>query len=296
MEKQYTVYQITSPCGGRYIGYTSMSLAQRWYSHKTRALSGYSPTHPFYSAIRKYSAENFSIQSLSDLKSLKEALTLEKSYIAECPIELRLNLSPGGKDDARFGGEIFWERINQNPEKKVAYLKKLSESQKLAAQKYDRSKMLQKAAEWRANHPVEVYKNATRASRIAKNRKVVKPQPDIKPTETTEERKKRLLWKFKKSEALSQSTTEVWNNRTVDDRKTIGDKISKSLKEHMANLSPEERRAVTEKARASIDRDKQGKAASQGIKRFWEELRKDPVRYQEYINRRTASLINTIKK
>ncbi len=64
----------------------------------------------------------------------------------------------------------------------------------------------------------------------------------------------------------------------------------------MSEMSESERRAVTEKARASIDRKKQGAAASAGIKRFWEELRKDPDRYQEYIGRRTGTLKRKLKE
>ena len=292
MERQYTVYQITSPCGGHYIGYTSLSLAERWRCHKERALSGYSPEHPFYNAIRNNDPDKFIVEPVWYAENLHMALAMEKQYIAKCPVELRLNLSPGGSDDARFGGKIFWERLNQNPEEKEAYLKRLTEGIKRTVHTRDYETLAKKAQAWREEHPVEVYKNALRASRIARNKKGVK----VKKAETTEERKKRLMWKYKNSEARSKNTVEIWNNRTEEDRKTIGNKISASLKKHMESLTVEERRTATAKARAAVDRERQGKAIKKGIKRFWEELRKDPERYKDHVSRRTATLKKTLSE
>ncbi|GHU35460.1 hypothetical protein FACS1894105_04230 [Clostridia bacterium] len=291
MERKFTVYQINSQCGGRYIGYTSMSLEHRFSAHKRRAKMGYSPHHPFYNAIRELGDKEFSISTIKNSLTLHETLALEKRCIAECPLETRLNLSPGGSDDARFGGEIFWERLNKNPVEKEVYLKKLSEGCKRAARNKDNSEFVQRMGKWRAENPVKAYKISLRGSRIARKKKnVTKDQ-----LETIEEYKRRLRWKYKNSEVRSKNAKEIWSNRDLNERRIIGDKISKSQVKHMALIGDDERRKLTEKARNSINRDHQGKMASIGLKKFWEDLRKDPERYKEYMERRTASLMKTLK-
>ena len=49
-------------------------------------------------------------------------------------------------------------------------------------------------------------------------------------------------------------------------------------------------REQLERARNAIDRSKQAPAASKGLKKFWEDLKKDPVRYKDYIERRKQTL------
>lgn len=49
------------------------------------------------------------------------------------------------------------------------------------------------------------------------------------------------------------------------------------------------------KMQKSVDRSTQGRAASQGLKKFWKELRKDPANYQKYIDTRAESLKKTLK-
>ena len=173
MGRKYTIYQLTSPCGGIYIGYTSLSIKERWRKHKDRALSGYSLKHPFYNAIRKYNAENFTLEAIHTFDNLHSALAEEKRQIAKIPASKRLNLSPGGSDDARFGGEIFWERLNANLEEKEAYLKRLSAGIKRNIHKQDYASLKIAAANWRNNNPKKAYKMSMRALRIA-NRKPCK--------------------------------------------------------------------------------------------------------------------------
>ena len=60
----------------------------------------------------------------------------------------------------------------------------------------------------------------------------------------------------------------------------------------MNNLTKDEKREATKKARSSIDRTVQGPAASKGLKNWWTELRKDPERYNAYI----ASRIETQRR
>lgn len=293
MERQYTIYRITSPSGRMYTGYTSMPLAERWRHHKRRAAAGEAGNHPFYCEIREYGCENFSVEAIDSVNGLLPTLRREKERIAECPPALRLNLSPGGLDDARFGARQFWDRMNQNPSEKAAYLKKLSDAKK-AADWSDYAALAQKSLAWRAMNPRQAYKQSHRAIRIASRNKA--PGMPVLP-ETQEERKRRLMWKYKRSEMCRQTMTRVWQNRSSDDKAMIGTKISITHKRRMAGISdPEKRSAMTAKAREAIDRDHQGKCASNGLKRFWEDLRKDPARYRAYIEKRSESVSATLKR
>lgn len=157
-QKTYLIYKIIAPIGQSYIGYTSMSLEERWRNHKYNALKNYRKGHPFYDAIRKYPLDSFKLMVLEKTNNRLKALKLEEKYIKENKGELSMNLSAGG--------------------------------------------------------------------------------------------------------------------------------ISKAQKKHMESLSADERKKVTIKARESIDRKKQGEAASKGLKKWWEELRKNPQEYEDYINRR----------
>lgn len=53
---------------------------------------------------------------------------------------------------------------------------------------------------------------------------------------------------------------------------------------------------ITEKARASIDRKKQGAAASKGVKAWWAELKGNPDAYKAYIEARTKTLLENRSK
>ena len=104
--------------------------------------------------------------------------------------------------------------------------------------------------------------------------------------ETLEVRKKRLMSKYKISTVRSRNTADIWARRTESELKEVSKKISKGMKKYAETLNAEERREMTSKARASIDRKKQGEAASAGIKRFWVELKQDPERYKAYMKER----------
>lgn len=294
MERQYTIYRITAPNGMAYTGYTSLPVKERWRTHKARAQSGDSPNHPFYKAISEFGSDCFTVEMLETASGIYAALALEKKWIAACPENKRLNLSPGGADDAQFGRQLFWERMNANPEEKAAYLKKLSDA-KRANDWSDYEALNALSRRWRHDHPREMYYMAYRASRIARRRsgKAI-DEPHV---ETQDERKRRLMWKYKRSEMTRRNATEQWAGISDEKRKEICEKIAASQRARMSAITdPDERRMITERARASIDREKQGPAASAGLKRFWEELRKDPARYQDYINRRRTSLKATLER
>lgn len=270
-----------------------MALAERWRHHKRRALAGEAQSHPFYCEIRQYGWENFTVEALDTVEGLMPALLREKERIAECPPELRLNLSPGGMDDARFGARRFWDRMNQNPDEKAMYLKKLSDIKK-AADWSDYEKMSRKAAAWRAQNPREAYKLFYRARRIAMRDK----SPVLQPAQESQAaRKHRLMWKYKRAEMCRIHATRMWEERSQGDKDAIAGKMSAAQKARMAAIDdPAVRRAMTQKARDAIDREHQAKCASRGQKRFWEELRRDPARYREYMDRRSKTCSETMKR
>ena len=296
-QKVYTIYKIKSPTGHIYIGYTSMTLAERWRHHKIRAFSGEAPNHPFYNEIIEYGADNFSIEPLCVTYNRQEALKLEEQFIAQSPKEITLNLSKGGTNDASEGGRIFWERINKDPKKREEYLKKLSVAIKKSRENWSEESIqnLKKGtAKWRKEHPREAYANIYRAVRVA-NRKLGYPPPCY-VAQDTRPLKERLMHKYKLNELKRQYVTEIWRNRSPEEKAKIFKKISESHILYKSKLSDDERRQMTAKARASIDKEKQGAAASKGLKKWWEELKKDPERYKAYIEARTKTLKEGLSK
>lgn len=298
MDGPYTIYRVTGPDGRMYTGYTSMSVKDRWRCHVTKAKLGEAIGHPFYEAIRLYDSSLFTVEVLETAFDLHHALHLEKKWIAECPVEKRYNLSPGGLDDARFGARRFWKRLDENPEERAAYLKKLSDIKK-ADDWTDYADLSEKSAQWRKEHPREAYKMAYRAIRLANRKNMelgLRPAPAPPIPETQEEMKHRLMWKFRRAEAIRRNTTAQWAGLSEKERQKVSESISKAHKERAATMTAAEKRIMTEKARAAIDRSKQGLAASQGLKRYWEELKKDPERYKELMERRKATWRNTMER
>ena len=288
--KTYTVYKITLPSGNVYIGYTSMTIQERWKNHIKRAASNEAIHHPFYCELRDINPDLCSLECLSVFDNRQDAMDAEIDEIAKIPPDISLNLSSGGINDASFGGKIFWERINANPEEREKYLKKLSDRKK-ADDWSDYAALTQRSLAWRKEHPKEAYKNSYRAIRIAN--KAQSRNTASKPELSLKERLRR---KHKLNDVKSEYVSQVWGNRSAEERKAISEKISQTLKARMAELSDSERQSITEKARASIDRKKQGAAASAGLKRFWEELRRNPEQYREYIDRRRESLKSKLKE
>ena len=287
--KQYTVYRITAPSGRCYTGYTSLTLNERWRYHKRRAFNGETSDHPFYNEIRSTGGKGFTLEPLHIVSNRQVAMKLEEEEIARIPPDQSLNLSCGGVNDASEGGRIFWERLNQDPAKREEFLKKLSDRKK-ESDWTDYGKLTEANKQWRHDNPMKAYKMATRALRIANKKKDKKEEADELPL------KEKLRHKHRLNEVKSEYVKKVWNNRSEEERKAIGDKISAAAKQNMAGKSVEEKRAITQKARDSIDKEKQGKAASQGIKKWWRELKEDPVRYKEYMDRRNKSQAETRRK
>jgi hypothetical protein len=102
-------------------------------------------------------------------------------------------------------------------------------------------------------------------------------------------RKERLMHKFKLNDMKSEYVTEIWANRSDEERTAIAQKIAAKQAANMSAKTIDERREITAKARAAINREKQGKAASRGLKNWWAELRKNPGEYAAYIQSRSDS-------
>lgn len=288
MERKYSIYKIISPSGKCYIGLTKMKVSDRWAQHVKKARYGYK--HPFHTAIRKYSKEAFKVEILFSGLSAEEACQKEIESIALISKELLYNLSPGGENDGAVGGKTFWAKINSDPAYKAKYLKNLSEGVK-NGKKHDYAHISATAQQWRKDNPRKAWKLSSRALRVANKANKKKfahlekaPQISLK---------QRLLIKYKPWKISQANTTKMWANRDEKARKVIADKVSKTLKEKHKNLTSDEKMAMVSKARAAIDRSVQGPAASKGIKKFWEELKKDPIKFRAHMNKKTAKMMNT---
>jgi len=288
---EYTIYLITTPTGAAYVGRTGMRLKRRWSAHISRALR---EKHQgvLYASIREFGPEAFVVEPLCVVEGKDAADDAETKEIQRLKTEWPgavLNISDGGKTDGSFGGPVFWERIRKNPEALEAYLKKLSEAQKArgpACYGY----LVEAAARWRRENPRQAYKNARRALRCGAPGSL-KPKDTVGPVHVSKK-----AAKIRCSRRLREQTTHQWQKVSDQERRSICEKIAKSLRIYHQDESVRARTAEQlSAARNAIDRKVQGPAASKGLKSFWTELKKDPEAYAEYMARRTATLMKTIE-
>lgn len=112
------IYKITNLLNNKiYIGYTSRSIFRRFYEHIWEAYnSSYEENKSLlYSAIRKYGAENFIIESLIEFNEEKEDWKLlEKKYIKE-----QGSLSPNGYNILEGGNRPPIHYGNENNKTKI---------------------------------------------------------------------------------------------------------------------------------------------------------------------------------
>lgn len=288
---EYIIYLITTPTGAAYVGRTRVGLKRRWQSHLRRA---YTEQHPgaLYAAIREFGPEAFVVETLRTAEGKDEADEMETKEIRRLKEEWPgavLNISDGGKTDGAFGGPIFWERLRQSPEAMEAYLKKLSEAQK-ARGLTCYAHLIEASKRWRKENPRQAYKNARRAIRCA-NPGTLAPKDNTAPVRVSKK-----AAKIRSSRRLREQTTRQWQRLSGEERKAIGEKISRTMKRRHEDENVKARTAEQLiAARESIDRKVQGPAASKGLKAFWTELKKDPEAYAEYMAKRTASLMKTIE-
>lgn len=286
MERKHSVYKIVGPTG-IYIGATKQKLINRWAAHKTRSKQGYD--HPLSNAIREFGFELFVISLIANELTHAEAHELERVNIAIHKQDNNsYNISPGGDFDHITGNWIHWEKYDTDPVYREEYSKKLSEGI-IKGKAHDYDKISKTALQWRKDNPKDAYKASYRALRIAnKSKNFTEKLP-----ETKEERKLRLLWKFKRGGMSKIQVTKVWANRDEETKQEIFSKISDTLKEKNKSLSVEEKMAMVSKARSCIDRSVQGPAASAGIKKFWVDLKADPVRFKAHMEAKTKKMMET---
>lgn len=291
MDRKYSIYKITSPSGKCYIGLTSLTVLKRWYSHCS--LANRNKNHPFHSAIRKYGQENFIIETLFSDLTKEQAQEKEIEHIALIPKAMSYNLSKGGEADGAEGSRIFWAKVNSDPIYKAKYLKNLSEGLKKGKSR-DYVMIVASAKKWRKDNPKLAWKLTYRGLRLANKANSVKFADLNRPEERT--LKSRLLHKFKPNKISQINVTKVWANRNEKTKKEIFSKISDTLKEKNKSLSAEEKMAMVSKARSCIDRSIQGPAASAGIKKFWVDLKADPVRFKAHMDAKTKKMMETRNK
>jgi hypothetical protein len=219
MERQFKIYKITCSNDYYYIGYTIQSIDERLRQHIIRALNGEAKDHPFYEDIRHFGKEAFEISVLDKTSNRQQAMLLEQKYIASEKGPNLYNLSPGGVEDASCGGKIFWQRLNENPEAREAYLKKLSEIKK-SRDWTDYEQLAQKALDWRKVNPKAAYKMSCRAIRIANRQRNIVLQKDDRP------KKEKLMWKYKRNVMTRKNATKLWCLRTEEEKAEVGRKIS----------------------------------------------------------------------
>jgi hypothetical protein len=279
-DTKYIIYKISDEKGKSYIGATKEKLQSRVNQHKRRAKE--KPSHPFYAAILKYGISSFSASVIDTCNTKEQAEELEIKYIAEYGLENLYNISPGGKNDIRVAGKEFWKSINTRPEEREAYTRKLCEAQR----KIEKGRP-EAAIQWCLANPRQAYKNAMRASRLAKRVTVTNGSKQAeRDKKAAVPLKERLLLKHKGIRlAATRALLKTWENRSEEEIKIIGNKISKSLSKRFhedTELKAKNKESLI-RVRESIDREKQVKAARQGIKKYWEDLKSDPIRYAEYL-------------
>lgn len=278
--KRYYIYRLESPSGRAYVGLTSQPLKERWRQHVKRASTGKS--HPLLQAIRKYGADTFKVYLLACTTGLVNAKLIEITCIAY--EKNPYNLSPGGEYDGPVASKIFWENIRKDPRALEEYRAKLRAAQALRTLNgEDRTRLTVLGRKWRENNPREAYRIQSRATRVAAKFNTTTGVNAIKRLrQESKGLKERLLAKHKGVFLSKQdSTRKIWANRSQELKAELFSKISGSVKRYYKENPDklDETKAQLATARNSIDRVKQGKAASVGIKRYWAELKADPERY-----------------
>lgn len=295
----FSIYKITSPTGGIYIGATKASLKERLNNHLNRAKKH--PEHPFYQTILKFDRKGFEIELIETCNSKEEANVLETKYIAQYGLDFLYNYSPGGDKDSETATKVFWERLNKNPEARKVYIDKLRMAQSNQPEgRFD--SFAAAGTKWRLENPREAYKIRSRATRCATKinttngiNKKIREDRDSRPLkEKLLEKHKNIF--IKKKEAVKK----IWELRTENEKSNISLKISNTLKNKYIEESGFKDLNVAQlgSARDKIDRVKQAKAASEGLKKYWEDLKKDTFRYEALLTARkeTARLKRELKK
>jgi hypothetical protein len=294
----YTIYKITSPSGKFYIGLTSQTVRARFDAHCTTA-ARYRTAHPFWCAIRKYGKAAFTLEELERVPDLEAANAAEVRWIAELRSterEIGYNISKGGGYDS-VAGVVGMRKKMADPEWLAQYRANLSAGIRAARGPESYDALVAGGMRWRAENLVESYKNGRRAARIAtaaQGRKWTGGPNQGKRIRGTWGRlwipSDKVRW-ARHAYFTKRRLRKEWASMPNAAREERNRNISAGKKESYRR-DPEQKAKNFEQikaARAGVDRKKQAAAASAGQKAWWTELRKDPVRYAEYIDRRRES-------
>lgn len=297
------IYALVGPSGKRYVGLSKDPRA-RAHSHFRRARENRG-RHPLYDAIRSHGREMFTLEVLAGPMTLEEAREAEREWIARFRSTLRsegYNVSPGGEADSGFGGKYFWANLRKDPAALRAYLARLSAGVLRACAEgrvprpehliaFNRSKPAKQR--WREQH--RMTRISARLERSVAQ--MGRPGPAVLPEtlraawdRKSPAEKKRHAWECR-NRARAQ-----WAGRTAAEVVEVSTKIAATLRDVYAPGTDARKRLAIDaaRARASMDRVKQGEAASKGLKGWWADLKADPVRYRAHIDARSSSLKKTL--
>lgn len=296
----FYVYVITGPGGKQYVG-VSKNVKERWRSHVRRAF-GEGRKHPLYDAIRKHGADSFAVAEVAAFETQEAVLLSEVFEIAVRRATDRAygyNVSMGGEYDCVDGPRIFWERMRADPVAFEKYRANLSAAQQKRA---DAGLITAHGlvAYNAAKTPRERWKQIHRAGRAAKRSPNKGGGPTV-PCGNAEA--VRAAWEaqppsFKKRHSITsrKNATALWAKRTPEQKADVAAKVAASVRAlHDDPVYRERNLAALAKGMRNVDRAKQGAAASEGLKRFWRDLKADPDRYADYKARQAATLQATLR-
>ena len=290
----FYVYKLTSPSGRAYVGFTGQTVAERWRQHVTRALRG--AQHPLCAAIRKYGAENFTVETVAVFTTAEAALAAEVEHIAA--LERKYNISPGGERDF-VAGRARLAELRQDPAWDANYRAKLSAGVLNSERHRARLPELTSASGvWRKENPRAAWRAQNRATRAA--RKAPHATHGVKADPVKQSMALRAFWasalpsaRKRRRITARKAALAQWAKRTAPERTALAEKIAASMRQHHKRRDAEgtaAHNAQLASARKHIDRAVQAPAASRGLKKFWAELRENPEAYAAYMAARTATL------
>jgi hypothetical protein len=302
------VYLLVGPTGKSYVGITK-SPEKRWSSHKRKAETTPDKRHPLYDSMRKHGCDSFKMEVVVSGLTLEEAKAAEVSLIQTLGTNdpsCGYNVSRGGEYDGADGSKKFWEDIRKDPVIYARYIARLREGCLKRDSESYRERMKQNHAKWRKDNARQAYYMGRRAIRCANRQiKILESQGLFKrhsytPTEEQRQHQSRVQserWertsaseKKRKSIESRKHAFRQWAERTEEQRLEVARKISESRKRWYEN--PGEIEKVSKQlaeARKNVDRKKQGAAASAGLRRYWAELKSDPVAWEAHLKKKSDS-------
>lgn len=290
MDRNYSIYRVTSPSGRAYVGLTRQTVKQRWSNHRRCAATG--QNHPLYCAIRKYGSEAFVVETLDTGLTEQEAVAKEVQRIAEQVNPY--NITKGGEAHPYESSQVFWNRMRADPVAFAGYRAKLIAAQAARVVSPEAAKRQRDGvSKWMVDNPRLMWKNAYRGLRLARKVNGTKPEPAPKPL-------KEVLLAKHKGVFLSRSrgVTQVWANRTAEQINAIGATIADTLTKRYATDAEMKAKneSQLETARKNIDRVFQKAQAAKGVALFWQKLKADPIAYAAHVSVRRETLMKTLEK